>query len=181
MASKELQLSEKYKEIDEELAKLDTNIFKVGNKDLSELFLNSMFVHEPGEKVYRTRYKLNKNDLFENFELKKDFFIEEKYLYATYDNHRKTLKRQRTIQRTVKNISENKINKIPDIEEQEEDEEENEKDDNLTINVNKNNYININKKIYNAKIIYHLYFIFSILHYFLFVYQNLYFYHHLII
>ena len=145
MASKELQLSEKYKEIDEELAKLDTNIFKVGNKDLSELFLNSMFVHEPGEKVYRTRYKLNKNELFENFELKKDFFIEEKYLYATYDNHRKTLKRQRTIQRTVKNISENKINKIQDIEEQEEDEEEIEKDDNLTINVNKNNYININK------------------------------------
>jgi hypothetical protein len=104
-----------------------------------------MIVHEPGEKVYRTRYKLNKNDLFENFELKKDIFIEEKYLYATYDEHRKTLKRQRNIQRTIKNISENKINQIQDLEEQEEDEEENEKDDNLIIKENKNNYININK------------------------------------
>ena len=36
-----LRQSAKYREIDEELSKSEFNIFQVGNKDLSELFLNS--------------------------------------------------------------------------------------------------------------------------------------------
>ena len=147
MASKELLLSEKYKEIDEELSKSDFNIFQVGKKDLSQLFLDSMTIHEPGEKIYRTRYKLNKSDLFENFELKKDIFIEEKYLYGTYDDKRNTLKRQRTIQRKIKDLSENKINQIVDYEDQdEEDEDEKEDKENNLINIdNKKNDIYINR------------------------------------
>ena len=136
MSSLELSPIDKYKEIDEELAKSDINIFKVGNRDLSQVFLNAMTKHEPGEKVYRTRYKLNKNDLFEDFELKKDIFIEEKYLYATFDDKNIEIKRQKSIHQRVKNISELKINQIIDIEDKDyENEEEEDKNDNL-ININ---------------------------------------------
>ena len=136
MSSLELSPIDKYKEIDEELAKSDINIFKVGNRDLSQVFLNAMTKHEPGEKVYRTRYKLNKNDLFEDFELKKDIFIEEKYLYATFDDKNIEIKRQKSIHQRIKNISELKINQIIDIEDKDyENEEEEDKNDNL-ININ---------------------------------------------
>ena len=134
MSSLELSPIDKYKEIDEELAKSDINIFKVGNRDLSQVFLNAMTKHEPGEKVYRTRYKLNKNDLFEDFELKKDIFIEEKYLYATFDDKNIEIKRQKSIHQRVKNISELKINQIIDIEDKDYENEEEDKNDNL-INV----------------------------------------------
>ena len=141
-----LRQSAKYREIDEELSKSEFNIFQVGNKDLSELFLNSMTKHEPGEKIYRTRYKLNKNELFENYELKKDFLIKEQYLYATYDYTNRALKRQKTIQRKIKEISENKINQIDDIEEQEdEEEEEKEKEENTKYNLKKNDNNNLNE------------------------------------
>ena len=120
MSSQKLYLSNKYRDIDEELTKSDFNIFQIGNKDLSQLFLNAMTIHEPGEKIYRTKYKINKNEIFENYELKKDIFIEEKYLYATYDAKRNTFKRQKTIQRKIKDLSEKKI---IDFEELEEDEE----------------------------------------------------------
>ena len=138
----ELQSIDKYKVIDEELAKSDINIFKVGNKDLSQIFLNSMTSHEPGEKIYRTRYKLNKNEIFEDFELKKDIFIQEKFLYATIDNKNAFIKRQKTIQRKIKGLSEKKLNNL--IDEIEEQEEENEEEENIEKNKNKNK--NKNKK-----------------------------------
>ena len=138
----ELQSIDKYKVIDEELAKSDINIFKVGNKDLSQIFLNSMTSHEPGEKIYRTRYKLNKNEIFEDFELKNDIFIQEKFLYATIDNKNAFIKRQKTIQRKIKGLSEKKLNNL--IDEIEEQEEENEEEENIEKNKNKNK--NKNKK-----------------------------------
>ena len=42
MKQEDLLLSKKYKEIDDELLKCENNIFKVGNKDLNELFLSSI-------------------------------------------------------------------------------------------------------------------------------------------
>ena len=148
MTESKLNLIDKYKVIDEELSKSEINIFKVGNKDLSQIFLNSMTNHEPGEKIYRTKYKLNKNEIFEDFELKNDIFIQEKYLYATIDKKNELIKRQKTIQRKIKGLSEKKINQyIDEIEEQEEENEE--EDEIIEKNKNKNknkkeNVININ-------------------------------------
>ena len=137
MKQEDLLLSKKYKEIDDELLKCENNIFKVGNKDLNELFLSSMINHEPGEKIYRTKYKLNKIDPFEDLELNNDIFIEEKYLYATYDSKRNTLRKQKTIRRN----SEIKENLILNFEEQdgEEDEDEDEKNNKLIIKEKKYN------------------------------------------
>ena len=141
--------------IEEELAKSDINIFKVGNKDLSQIFIQSMSSHEPGEKIYRTRYKLNKNELFEDFELKDDIFVQEKFLYATIDKRNELIKKQKTIQRKVKGISEKKINQyIDEIEEQEEENEE--EDEYIEKNKNKikkDNLININNKNQNSDIL----------------------------
>ena len=70
-----------------------------------------MKAHEPGEKIYRTKYKLNKNQIFEDFELKNDIFIEEKYLYGTFDKKDELIKKQKTIQRKIKGLSEKKKKK----------------------------------------------------------------------
>ena len=142
----ELHSSEKYKEIDEELLKCDKNIFKIGKKSLNELFLNSMIMHEPREKIYRTKYKLNKNDLFKDLELNDDIFVEEKFLYATYDDKRNTLKKQRTLRRS----SEIKVNQIINQEESdEEDVEQNENNDELIIKEKKDNKVNKDNIINN--------------------------------
>jgi len=138
--SSELKSIDKYKQIDEELAKSEVNIFQVGKKDLSQLFLNAMTIHEPGEKIYRTRYKLDKNEIFEDFQLKDDIFIQEKYLYATYDEESEPVKRQRSIQRKLKDISENKINRFYDSDEELEDERSKKKkkdfiNDNISQNI----------------------------------------------
>ena len=72
--------------------------------------------------------------------------IKEQYLYATYDYTNRALKRQKTIQRKIKEISENKINQIDDIEEQEdEEEEEKEKEENTKYNLKKNDNNNLNE------------------------------------
>ena len=76
-------------------------------------------------KLAKINLKLINQKHIEERKIKNDIFIQEKYLYATIDKKNELIKRQKTIQRKIKGLSEKKINQyIDEIEEQEEENEE---------------------------------------------------------
>ena len=76
-----------FKELDDEINNIDTNIFQVGDKDLSKKFEKfSSNLQLSNDKNYRTKYKLNPKELDYNFESSDDIILPIKYEYKEDKN-----------------------------------------------------------------------------------------------
>ena len=74
------------KELEDEIKKIDINIFKICEKDLSLKLDEKVEVEPPKDsKIYRTKYKLNKNSFNFGFGTPEDIILPIKYEYGRYE------------------------------------------------------------------------------------------------
>ena len=75
-----------FQEIEDELEKLDPNIFKIGEIDLNAKINQKAYLDPPKDgKIYRTKYKLNKNVFNFDFQSAEDIILPIEYEYGTYE------------------------------------------------------------------------------------------------
>ena len=121
-----------FKELDDEINNIDTNIFQVGDKDLSKKFEKfSSNLQLSNDKNYRTKYKLNPKELDYNFESSDDIILPIKYEYKEDKNENYSESKKESSKKLYEKEKREEIDKELKNEIQEEKNEEQNIDDKM--------------------------------------------------